>query len=73
MFHTGLWAGEGFSMAFERACVYTLFVSSRSNSSQLKRKALIRTGAFLLREPFLARGLLIANRSVMPFNNSGFY
>lgn len=54
--HTGLWTGEGFSIAFGRAWFYTLSVSSRSNSSKLKRKALISSGAFLLREPFLARG-----------------
>lgn len=71
-FPTGLRAGEVFSIAFGRACFYALLVSSRSSSSPLKREALISTGAFFLRELFPARrgGLLIANGSIMPFNNS---
>lgn len=52
----GLRTGEAFSIALEPACFHTPFISFRSNSSRLKRKAFISTGAFFLREPFLARG-----------------
>lgn len=56
VFPSGLRAGEVSSIAFGRACFYTLLVFSRSSASPLKREALISTGAFLSREPFLARG-----------------
>lgn len=53
VFLEGLRAGEAFRIAVKRGSVpYVPFVSSRSGSSKEKRKALVRMGAFFLRESF---------------------